>query len=154
MKKILIGLLGLALLLAPVPARAATPPFSILALAAQTATAQGGGIAVAGITELTVMVQCTAVAGTNPQITVYLQTSRDGGTTWFDALHEGSETLTAGAGTITTEPPFTRNIINGLGATFSATARYRVFGTYVRLAWVISGTGSPSFTIQADAVGK
>lgn len=155
LKKILIGLLGLALLVAvPTPARAASYRFNILASAAQTATAQSGGVSVAGVTEMVVAVQCTVVSGTNPQLTVYLQTSRDGGSTWFDALHEGAVILTSGAGTVTTEPNQTRNIVQGVGATFSATARYRVFGDYVRLAWVISGSATPTFTFQADAVAK
>lgn len=143
----------LLLALAVSPSSAAATRFNMLASAAQTATAQGGVVAVGGISEMVVTIQCTAVSGTSPQITIYLQTSRDGGSTWFDLPHQGSHVLAATASPLTEEPPWQRNIVNGLSSTFSAVARYNVFGDYVRVAWVVSGT-SPSFTFQVDAVGK
>lgn len=143
----------LLLIVAAAPAEAASR-FSIISSTAQTSTAQGGAVAVGGITEMVVLIDCTAVSGTTPQITVYLQSSRDGGQTWFDLTHEGAVVLSSGASAGAQEATGSRNIVSGLGATFKALARYRVFGDFVRVAWVISGTSSPTFTFQADAVGK
>jgi len=128
--------------------------FSILASSAQTATAQGGTIAVAGITEMIVTLDISAVSGTTPQLTFYLQTSPDTpcGSRWFDLPHEGAVILSSGAGGDTT-PTGYRNIVTQVSGTLKAVARYRIFGQCIRPAWVISGT-TPSFTFQVDAVGK
>lgn len=147
--------LGLAAILAffSLPAFAAPPPFQLIAPAAQTATGQGGGVAVAGITEMLVVVNVTAVSGTTPTLSVYLQSSSDGGTTWYDLPHGGSLILSSVAQQGAVEPSGNRNIISGATGTLKAAARYVVFGQYVRAAWAIGGT-TPSFTFEVDAIGK
>lgn len=150
-----IAALALALaLLLPTPAAAGATRFSLIASAAQTTTAQGGAIYVGGIREMVVLVDVTAVSGTTPQLTLYLQTSRDGGSTWFDLIHDGAVVLSAGAVEGQGSPRGTRNIVGTATATLKASAQYEgAIGDYVRVAWVISGT-TPSFTFQVDAVGK
>lgn len=127
--------------------------FNLQASGAQTATGQGGGKAVAGIKEMEVTLEVTAVSGTSPVLTVYLQSSRDGGLTFFDLLHVGSVTLAAGSTEGNVEAEGSRNIVSTISVTLKALAKYVNFGDLVRLAWVIGGT-TPSFTFQADATGK
>src|SRR5258706_5836752 len=84
--RFLAGALALVtvFLMLPAPARAAaTPPFTLIASAAQTATAQGGSVSVAGIKELIVFATCTA-SSSPTALDLYLQSSSDGGTTWYD----------------------------------------------------------------------
>ncbi len=148
-------LLLAALLGVPTPARGASTPLALLASAAQTATGQGGAIPAAGIRELVVMVDLTAVSGTNPRLSLYLQSTRDGGTTWFDLPHDGAIVLSSGATEGISEPRGKRNILSDASATLKATAQYEgAFGNSIRVAWVISGTGSPTFTFQVDGIGK
>jgi hypothetical protein len=152
--RFLTGLaLALALFLAaPPPAIAGATRFEILASAAQTATAQGGAISVSGIKELIVYATCTASSAPT-RLDVYLQSSSDGGTTWYDLPHE-SEMATASAGTDVTANTNKRNVLDNVttcASAVKAVARYTNFGDQVRAAWVISGT---SFTISVKAVGK
>lgn len=134
-------------------ARAAAIRFSVAASAAQTATGQGGGVAVAGITEMIITLDVTAVSGTTPTLTFYMQASRDGGSTWFDLPHQGALVLISADQQGSSSPAGNRNVVSLATTTFKALARYQVFGDYVRPAWVIGGT-TPSFTFQVDAVGK
>lgn len=131
--------------------------FDILASAAQTATGQGGSIPVAGIKEMAVCVDVTSVSGSLSAI--YLQTSSDGGTTWFDMLAAMKCVLTSGSGTTTTGGP-QRNIMSDAlttGAVQKVWASFggpsASFGNFVRAAWVISGSG-PSCTFSVKGVGK
>ena len=91
-------------------------------------TASGNGSVVeetAHRRTLALILAITAVSGTNPTLDVTVQTSRDG-STWY----------TAG--------PFTQ-------ATATGTQR-KVFALdrYVRLAWTIGGTDTPTFTFSAS----
>jgi hypothetical protein len=143
------------LLLVPSPARAAATRFDIQASAAQTATANGGGIAVGGIKELAVFFACTASSGTGETLDVSLQSSSDGGTTWYDMAYDYAVT-TDGDGTETAPTEIDRDFVN-LGAdvacTNNALAVYRVFGDYVRAHWFIAGT-TPSYTFSLKGIGK
>jgi len=122
----------------------------LLASGAQTATAQGSGITVANLAELAVMADVTAASGT---LTVYLQSSNDGGTTWFDVMAESACVLTTGVGPGTTGTDV-RNIFAGsVTAAAKGYAKYKTFGDYVRAAWIISGSGA-TFTFSVKAVGK
>ncbi len=144
---------SLVALLLPAPARAGTTPaFTLQASAAQTATSAGGGIAVSGVNEILVFVTCTA-SSSPTRLDVYLQSSMDGGGTWYDMPHE-AQMLSASAGNDLTANSLKRNILDNVtscASTQKAVARYRNFGGLVRIAWVISGT---SFTFAATAVGK
>lgn len=125
----------------------------LLASAAQTATGQGGGISVAGIRELALCVDITSVSGSLSCI--YLQTSSDGGTTWYDILTEAFVHLTTGTGGGTTGS-WARNVgpVNmTTGQIAKAYARFAMFGDYIRAAWTISGSG-PSCTFSVKAIGK
>jgi hypothetical protein len=127
----------------------------ILASAAQTATAQGSGIAVGNLKELGLAVEVTNVSASLSA--VYLQGSSDGGTTWYDLLCDSFVNLTSGASTGTTGS-YARNVVADLttGAVQKAFASYgktTAFGDFVRLAWVIAGSG-PSCTFSARIIGK
>lgn len=121
----------------------------LLALAAQSATAQGGAIAVSGITQLAVTASASVVSGT---LTVFLQESCDGGKTWTDLPYEYGLVAAPSnhtAGTLSTQG---RNILSAIVAVASAGAHYEKFGNQVRVAWVISGAGATA-TFQVEAVG-
>lgn len=122
----------------------------LLASAAQTATAQGSGIAVGNLKELAITVDVTVASGT---LTPYLQSSNDGGTTWFDLMAESVCVVTSGVGPGTTGTNV-RNIFAGSATTvMKGYAKYSTFGDYVRAAWIISGAGA-TFTFGVKAVGK
>lgn len=125
---------------------------TLLTSAAQTATANGQGFSVPSLKELTVGVVCTAISGT-PTVTVYLQTSHDGGTTWSDMVADTviqhQVTPSATSGTVTTNA---RNIGAFTTATAQATATYTKFGDMIRVAWHLSGSTSLTFSVKA--VGK
>lgn len=124
----------------------------LLAAAAQTATGQGGGISVSGLRELALVVDVTVVSASLTAL--YLQSSSDGGTTWFDLLAESFVTTTS-SGTATTSSTWARNIISNqtTGAVMKCLAQYKTFGDYVRAAWVIAGSG-PSCTFSVKGIGK
>lgn len=126
--------------------------FELLASAAQTATGQGGGIAVGNLREMALCVDVTAVSGSLSAI--YLQSSSDGGTTWFDLLAQTMSNLTSGAASGTTGSAV-RNLVSSLttGAVIKAFGTYEKFGDLVRAAWVIAGSG-PSCTFSVKGIGK
>lgn len=127
--------------------------FNLQASGAQATTGQGGAKAVAGVKEIEVSLDVTVVSGGTPVLTVYLQSSRDGGLTFFDILHEGAIILSAVSAAGVKIAAGERNIITDGAVVLKASARYNNFGDIIRLAWVIGGT-TPSFTFQADAIGK
>lgn len=152
--RILAGLaLALALFLcSPPPAFAGATRFEIIASATQTATAQGGAISVSGIKELTVYATCTASTAPT-QLDVYLQSSSDGGTTWYDLTADVVQTTNAAAAE-TAAVANQRDVLQAVATCASAVkaiAKYTVFGDQVRAAWVITGT---NFTFSVKAVGK
>lgn len=140
--------------------------FSILASAAQTATAQGGAISVAGIKALAVVVDVTASSGS---LSVFLQSTMDG-TNWSDipfdlCLQNAPTTVTEGrrliAGVNTTQSTGNnlgdagcRNIIDGqVSGARRAFARYTIFGNSIRAAFAISGSG-PTHTFSVLGIGE
>jgi len=127
--------------------------FELLASAAQSATGQGSGISVSGIKAMLVCVDVTSVSGSCTAI--YMQSSSDGGTTWFDLLAATKCCLTSGSGTTTTGSTV-RNIMSDAlttGNVQKIAATYNSFGDYVRAAFVISGSG-PAVTFSVKAVGE
>lgn len=140
--------------------------FSIQDTGAQTATAQGGAVAVSGVKALAVCVDVTASSGS---LSVFLQSTMDG-TNWVDipfdlSLNNAPTTHTEGtrriAGVNTTQSTGNnrgdggcRNMVEALSsATIRTFARYTIFGTQVRGAWVISGSGA-THTFSIKAVGE
>jgi len=140
--------------------------FEIQASGPQTTDGNGGNIAVAGIREMVAFVDVTASGGTTPSLSVWLQSSSDGGTTWYDlpyevALLDANTTHAEGAHRA---PPISaasgsaaigaRNIVDQLAASpAKAVAVYRTFGDVVRGKWKITGT-TPTFTFSIKAVSK
>lgn len=123
----------------------------LLASAAQTATAQGGAIAVGNLKELALCIDVTNVSASLSS--VYLQSSSDGGTTWFDLLCESYVYTTSG--TTVTSGTWRRDTVTAFttGVVLKCFAKYATFGDYVRAAWVIAGSG-PSCTFSVKGVGK
>lgn len=126
--------------------------FEILQSAAQTATGQGGTIAVSGVKALALVVDVTTVSGS--LTSVYLQGSNDGATKWSDLLCDTFCIFTSGAGGGTTGS-FSRNLTANLtsGQIMRIMATYSKFPDNVRAAWTISGSG-PSVTMEWKAVGE
>jgi hypothetical protein len=125
--------------------------FELLASAAQTATAQGGGVSVSGIKSMALCVDVTNVSGSLSSI--YLQGSSDGGTTWFDLLCETYVYTTSG--TVVTSGTFRRDVVTAIttGVVVKAAATYRIFPDYVRVAFVIAGSG-PTSTFSVKGIGE
>lgn len=124
--------------------------FDILPSALQTATGAGGAIPVIGLKELTVYVDLTA-HDTLTRLDVYLQSSSDGGTTWYDLpCRQRVEVSAAGTGGT---PGFNvRNILdNATAAPERWMAKFREFGDLVRAAWILNGT---SVTMSVKGIGK
>ena len=146
-------LLALSLALSP-RAWAASTRFEIQASGAQTASSNSGGISVAGIREMVVYFDCTASSGTGETLDLFLQSSSDGGTTWFDLPFELA-IQTDGDGTETAGLINGRDFVNMAAdeACEDGIAVYKVFGDQVRARWFIAGT-TPSFTFSVKAVGK
>lgn len=142
----------LALLLSA-PAWAGATRVELLASAAQIATGNGGGIAVGNLKELTVYVDLTAISGTAPLLDVWLQSSSDGGTNWYDMLYEAGSMDAAANAVPGSSSTWSRDVLSGVSATSRATAIYKSFGDLVRVRWVISGT-TPSFTFSVKSIGK
>jgi hypothetical protein len=106
---------------------------TLQASSAQTAT--NNGTAYTGVgnrREMIVFLNVTAVSGTTPSMTVKMQTSDDGGTTWYD--------IPGGAFTAAT-------------AATTQLLSFTAFGDTVRCVSTISGT-TPSFTYAVKAVCK
>lgn len=148
-----LALVLIVLLALPSSGRAATTsPFDLLASAVQTATGQGGGVPVAGVTELLVFATCTA--STSPtQLDVYLQSSSDNGVTWYDLTAELVQATNTGAAE-TAAVPNKRDVLDAVttcASAVKAVAKYRNFGNQVRAAWVLTGT---NFTFSVKAIGK
>lgn len=151
-RSIAVVTLFAVLLALPAPAHASSTRFEILASAAQTATAQGGAISVAGLRELTVYATCTA-SSSPTQLDVYLQSSSDGGVTWYDLTADVVQTTNTAAAE-TAAVANQRDVLQAVTTCASAVkafGKYTVFGDQVRAAWVITGT---SFTFSVKAVGK
>lgn len=145
--------LALAVLLAaPLPAFAGSNRVELLASGTQTASAQGSPINVAGAKELIVFATCTA-SSSPTTLDVFLQSSSDGGTTWYDLTADAAMT-TDGDGTETAAVANKRDVLDNVTTCASAVkaiARYTNFGDQVRVAWFITGT---SFTFSVKAVVK
>lgn len=127
--------------------------FDLLASAAQTASATGASVDVAGLREMAVFVNVTASSGTFTVFRVYLEASDDGGTTWYelaadDVIENGIAAPGAGSAN-------QRDIVNKTTTVAASkfTATYSAFGNKVRPRWVLTGS-TPSVTFSVKAVGK
>lgn len=114
------------------PVLRGTSVLALQASAAQTATGNGAGVETGEYKEALVTLNVTAASGTSPTCTVKLQTSDDGGTTWYDLPNAAFTAATA----------VTRQAI-----------QVSIFGNLIRAAWTIGGT-TPSFTFTVNALCK
>lgn len=105
---------------------------TLQASAANTATNSGAATDVGLFRELVVFLNVTAGSGTTPTLNVKIQTSDDGGTTWYD-VPSGAFTQATGV---------TTQILS-----------FTTFGDTVRCVSTIAGT-TPSFTYAVKAVAK
>jgi hypothetical protein len=125
--------------------------FDIQTSAAQNASANGGPISVSGIKALGICIDVTACSGSLSS--VYLQSSSDGGTSWFDLLADTYVYTTSGttitSGTSSRNPVFSIST----GVIVKCYATYSKFGDYIRAAWVIAGSG-PTSTFSVKAIGE
>jgi hypothetical protein len=101
-----------------------------------TATGQTASFDISAYEALAILVNATAVSGTTPSLTPFLQISPDGGTTWF-----GTASGPAGGTAMTA----TGQQYIGVGANY--------LGGVARLAYTVSGT-TPSFTITAYCMAR
>src|SRR5262249_33825008 len=109
-------------------------PVLIVASAARTATGNSGalGFDFSG-SNLELLVDVTAVSGTSPSMTISVEWSQDGGTTFAQADPADAMTAMTAAGTKVKE--------------FSAKA------PVCRVVWTITGT-TPSFTFSVRATAE
>jgi hypothetical protein len=128
---------------------------TILASAAQTASANGAAIGVAGLKELCVCVSISAASGAGGFF-LRLESSPDGGTTWFplpaDSVFSVSTSNdTGGSGQVSTALPVSL-YQNASPAPGTVTAQYTRFGDTIRARWIIGAATSVTFSVKA--VGK
>lgn len=151
---------GLAVLVvlafALLPAHAAATRTEMVASAAFTASGNSAKFQMSTANQLILGVDVTAFSGTTPTLTVWLQVSDDGGTTWYDMPADFTLISATTAATGTMSATAKRNVVDTL--VISVAADY--LGVYkhlasdaIRLKWVISGT-TPSITFSASVVTK
>lgn len=102
---------------------------SVRASAAATTSGSSAAVRCAGVEQVSLLVDVTAVTGTTPNMTLAVEWSDDG-TTWF--VPDVAETFTA----ITAAAKRAREV--------------DVKAPFMRLVWTITGT-TPSFTFAVDA---
>lgn len=146
--------IALALLLGAAPAWAGTARFEIQAQVTTTVSSNSGGVSVRDLREILVFVSCLAASGTGETLDLYVQSSSDGGTTWYDIPADVAEEMSA----VATEGTTTANKRDILelaadDACVNAVGKYTVFGDYIRIRWLIAGT-TPSYTFSVKAIGK
>lgn len=107
------------------------------ASAAQTASGVSAALAVRQTPTLAVDVNVTAVSGTSPTLTVFLERLGADGV-WY--------------------PIWSPTVINAAGQTSTSVgpgcATAAVLTNQVRLRWVIGGSASPSVTFSASIIGR
>lgn len=114
----------------------ATDSILNLASAARTANGDSGALTVGIYSELAVDVNISAVSGTTPSMTLYVDRQGADGV-WYTIYTSAAQTA---VGTVSTSI--------GVGA-----ATNSAFGDVARLRWAITGT-TPSFTFTASIKGK
>lgn len=112
---------------------------------AQTVSGNTGAINVGSFAELLLVFNITAVSGTTPSMTLGVDFSPDGGTTWVTGPSLAAQTAAA-----IVAMALGRGVSGSAG---SVTSFAMPFGDTIRIRWTITGT-TPSFTFAALAVGK
>jgi hypothetical protein len=117
---------------------------AIEASSAKTTTGNGATQTNFNAVGVFVWINVTAVTGTTPTLTVRLQWSPDGGTTWVDL-----DTTNAQTASITATGASVLRVYPGMATTANASLNSPLPRTW-RIAWTIGGT-TPSFTFSAQA---
>lgn len=117
---------------------------AVEASSAKTATGNGATQTNFNAAGALVWINVSAVTGTTPTLTVRLQWSPDGGTTWVDL-----DTTNAQTASITATGTFVLRVYPGITTAANAALNSPLPRTW-RLAWTIGGT-TPSFTFSAQA---
>lgn len=127
---------------------------------AGTQTGSGTGAAFALHFKATAMIirfVITAAAGTLPTLDLYLQSSADGGVSYFDVIHFAQQTSTANLFTLWSCRPDNNQVIatiaggdTGLAASTGWDAP--IDPAHMRMRWVISGSAGQSFTWSVQAL--
>lgn len=107
-----------------------------LASAARTTSGDSGALPVGNVLHLAADVNITAVSGSTPSMTLYVDRLGIDGN-WYNIWTSAAQTA---AGVV--------SVSIGPGCTVT-----HVFGTAARLRWAITG-GTPSFTFSGSIVGK
>lgn len=110
---------------------------ALLARSTQTAGGVGASVDVGKLKELIVFLRVIAATGTSPSLTVYVDASPDGGTTWAEVGAFPAVTAANEAG----------------GLISTAPIKISNFGDTIRARYVITGT-TPSFDFETLAVAK
>ncbi len=123
---------------------------------AQTASGNSGPLNLSAPPDhLNLLLNVTAVAGTGPTLDVYVQTSLDGGTTWYDFVHFNQVTAVGeqvaqwsqwNAANANKAPTVTGDAVLAAATVINGP----IVPQQVRVKWVIGGT-SPSFTFAVTA---
>jgi hypothetical protein len=99
-------------------------------------------------TELMILVNVTAIAGTAPTMSLWLQTKDETNNVWYDLVQLANATINAvGQYTYHMSPGITQAPVTG--ASFALG-----FGRIIALRWAIGGSASPSITATISLYGK
>jgi len=121
-----------------------------------TADSEGLPIKIPNLTMAIVGVALAAATGTTVKLSVWLQVSDDGGTTWYDMPYDlqlKTQTGTADPSAVVNK----RNILSEMTETDDNTNHLAVYkhipADFIKLKYAVSGT-SPSYAVSASLVGK
>ena len=124
--------------------------YQLLSSIVLTGSGQTGAFDVApGTYDLTATI--SAASGTSQQLTLWLQQSDDGGTTWHDVILERRMDTSASAADPTVDSN-KRNIFYQATAALQTIARVTITSDKVRAKYILAGT-SQQFTVSASLNG-
>jgi hypothetical protein len=96
--------------------------------------------------ELMLALQVTSVTGTTPTLNVFIDTTTDSGTTWYQLAQLGPVNIAA----VPVQNPYPSTYRLTISAYQSASG---AFGEFIRIRYVLAGT-TPSATLSVLAIGK
>jgi hypothetical protein len=126
-----------------------TEVLEALASTAVTAATQSASFYAADYAEVLALLSVTAVSGTAPTLAPIVQTSSDGGTTWFTCA--GGSQWIEPLGTVISQIAGSTGDGDGTGNYLCAV---RHAGQYVRVRFPAPGGTSPSWTLSVVIIGK
>jgi hypothetical protein len=122
---------------------------TVLASAAYTTSGVSAAVQPNGLyNEILLLLRITAASGTNPTLNVFVDTSDDGGTTWYQINQLGPSNISS-------VPTLTQNAYpTGYTLTLdAANSNQGSWGDTFRIRYQIGGT-TPSFTFMVTAIQK